>query len=74
MRCDIYVGGGGVIYFMIKISSVFKLPHVNFVCVWGGGGGWEARGDHLLILLKWLAYEDILSAFWIIPVILFIIF
>ena len=48
-------GAGGLIYFMIKISSVFKLPYVN-VCVGGGGdGGGEARGDNLLFLLKWLA-------------------
>ena len=50
---------------MIKMASVFKLPYVN------GGGG---RGDNLLILLKWLAYEAVLFAFCIIPVILSITF
>ena len=69
MHCDIYVWrGGGFIYFilMIKMASVFKLPYVNGGC----------RGDNLLILLKWLAYdyEAVLFAFCIIPVILFIAF
>ena len=45
MRCDIYVWrGGGLIFCVIKIASVFKLPYVN-VCVWGGGGGGGGRGD-----------------------------
>ena len=43
---------------------VFKLPYVNGGC----------RGDNLLILLKWLAYEAVLFAFCIIPVILSITF
>ena len=39
MRCDIYDWRGGrLIYFMIKMASVFKLPYVN-VCVCVGGGG-----------------------------------
>ena len=63
----IYVWRGrGFIYFilMIKMASVFKLPYVNGGC----------RGDNLLILLKWLAYEAVLFAFCIIPVILSITF
>ena len=39
LMCVCVCGGGGVIYFMIKISSVFKLPYVNVcVCVGGVGG------------------------------------
>ena len=34
--------GGGLIYFMIKMASVFKLPY-------GGGGGEGGRRDNLLI-------------------------
>ena len=65
MCYDIYDWrGGGLIYFMTKMASVFKLPYVNGGC----------RGDNLLILLKWLAYEAVLFAFCIIPVILSITF
>ena len=43
MCCDIYVWGGGGIYFIIiiiKMASVFKLPDINvYVCVCVGGGG-----------------------------------
>ena len=45
----IYMFGGGgwgedifIIIIIIKMASVFKLPDVNvYVCVWGGGGGWD---------------------------------
>ena len=40
----IYVGGGGGIFIIIKMASVFKLPDVNVcVCVGGGGGGGGIR-------------------------------
>ena len=52
MITDIYVGGGGIYYFIIimKMASVFKLPDVNvYVCVCVGEGGGRNNG---FILLK----------------------
>ena len=44
MRCDIYDWRGeGLIYFMFKMASVFKLPYVNVCVGWGGGGGGGQR-------------------------------
>ena len=39
MCCDMYIcWGGGGIFIIIKMASVFKLPDVNvYVCVGGGG-------------------------------------
>ena len=55
MCCDMYVwrgGGGDLFYFIIiKMASVFKLPDVNVLCVWGAGGGGGGGEGKIMYLL-----------------------